>query len=320
LYLFIRGLLLLARQRLLVHTPTTKIGNVSSGLVEVSGTATGTMTQRAPITGENCLFYQTRARSLNQSQKNATWETIADDVTHTPFVLSDDTGKILIDPEGTELDLSKNFCEEFNISAFSTNDELPSEADSFLAHFGVIPRGRIRIEEWTLIPNQPLFIVGTAMENLGISSPQPATAENGSPDPSVSPERLPQSPAETIRLSQANAPAVSSEMTLQGKIAAALVKAGMQNEEVWESPAALDAALPDQSAPQLSKLLVSATPSIKVQSDGPKLVLRKGTDNPMFLISSRSRQDVVRSLAWKSFAMIWGGIWLLVVGGYILLL
>jgi hypothetical protein len=53
-------------------------------------------------------------------------------------------------------------------------------------------------------------------------------------------------------------------------------------------------------------------------SDTQKLVLRKSGESSPFLISWRSRQEVVRSLNWKSFAMIWGGAGLMLVGLYLL--
>jgi len=36
-------------------------------------------------------------------------------------------------------------------------------------------------------------------------------------------------------------------------------------------------------------------------------MLMRGTHNPAFFISWQSQREVVRSLGWKSAAMIWGG-------------
>ncbi len=51
----------------------------------------------------------------------------------------------------------------------------------------------------------------------------------------------------------------------------------------------------------------------------PPVVLMKDENNPAFLISWRSQQDFVRSLAWKSAAMVWGGAALTLLGIYVLL-
>jgi hypothetical protein len=51
----------------------------------------------------------------------------------------------------------------------------------------------------------------------------------------------------------------------------------------------------------------------------PAVVLMKGKNNPAFVISWRSQQELVRSLAWKSAAMIWGGGALTLLAVYVLL-
>jgi hypothetical protein len=48
------------------------------------------------------------------------------------------------------------------------------------------------------------------------------------------------------------------------------------------------------------------------------VVLRKGTYNPAFFISWKSQKDIVQSLGWKSFGMIWGGPALTLLCVYIL--
>ena len=319
-YLFVRGFLLLARQRLLAHTPTARICNASAGLLELSGSATGSATLRAPITGEQCFLYRTIARQPSPSQRSVQWEKVAEETQCTPFFLSDETGQLAVNPEGAELDLVEDFREEFNVSAFSTNDELPPEVTAFLSRYGVVPHGRIRIEEWTVTPNQALFALGTVTENSGMALKQSASAETASPDRPVSLDQSPPSTPAAIRLSQINPAAPAAEMTLQGKIAAALVKAGIQNTEVWETPAVLNRRAANQPAPQLSQLVINGMRSTGAENASPKFVLGKGAENPTFLISWRSRQDVIRSLTWKSFAMIWGGIGLILVGAYVLFL
>ncbi len=53
LYFFFLGFLLLARKRLLLTTPTSKIRSAALGLVEVNGMAAGPYTVAAPITGRS---------------------------------------------------------------------------------------------------------------------------------------------------------------------------------------------------------------------------------------------------------------------------
>jgi hypothetical protein len=61
LYFFVSGFRLLARKRLLLTTPTSKIRSAALGLVEVNGMAAGPYTMPAPITGKPCFLYHTTA-------------------------------------------------------------------------------------------------------------------------------------------------------------------------------------------------------------------------------------------------------------------
>jgi hypothetical protein len=118
-------------------------------------------------------------------------------------------------------------------------------------------------------------------------------------------------PKEIIRLSS-ETPANSVDMTAQGKIAAAMTKAGINNPDAWKA-AGLEYH-GDQSAK------VSAATSPEEFDLNPKTVLMKGAHDPAFFISWHSQKDVVRALAWKSALMIWGGPLLTLVCVYILAL
>jgi hypothetical protein len=50
----------------------------------------------------------------------------------------------------------------------------------------------------------------------------------------------------------------------------------------------------------------------------PAVVLKKGKNNPTFLISWRSQREVARSLGWKCTLMIWGGPALALLSLYVL--
>ena len=165
LYLFVRGFRLLARKRLLLNSPTSKIRSASLGLVEVSGLATGPYTIPAPITGKPCYLYRTTAWRQRDTE-NHEWKKIAEETLHVPFFLDDSTGKLLVDPAGADLDLHRDFCEKYDQTWTS---QVPERATSFLARHGIAPEGdHFRIEEWTIQPQNPLFIVGTLAENPGI--------------------------------------------------------------------------------------------------------------------------------------------------------
>ncbi|PYX36970.1 MAG: hypothetical protein DMG75_08715, partial [Acidobacteria bacterium] len=59
IFLFVHGFRMLARKRLILNTPISRIRSASIGLVEVNGVAIGPYTINAPITGLPCFYYRT---------------------------------------------------------------------------------------------------------------------------------------------------------------------------------------------------------------------------------------------------------------------
>ncbi len=327
LYLFVRGFRLLARKRLLLNTPTSKIRSASLGLVEIGGLATGPYTMPAPITGKACFLYQTTVWQERDSGKDHNWEKVAEESLHVPFFLDDSTGQLLVAPDGAELDLHRDFREEYSSSFFSTLDEVPAAVGNFLARHGVEPRRKIRVEERCIKPENALFIVGTLAGNPGLEvRPFPLTTAE---KPGLllkrdGPRHSPAAPPpEIVRLSE---PAASTlgDMTQQSKIAAALTKAGITSPGAWAA-AGVPCGVAVAETPRVQQVSVNkesqlGNPEYEPAFDfTPPVVLMKGENNSAFLISWRSQQDFVRSLAWKSAAMIWGGAGLTLLGIYVLL-
>jgi E3 ubiquitin ligase len=167
IYLFFRGFYLLQRRHLILDTPFSKIRSAAMGMVEVSGLAVGPYTMIAPVTGRPCYYYRTVAWEWRREGKNNQWVKVAGECMQLPFFLDDNTGRVLVDPRGAELDLHRDFQEEFNTSFFSRN-ETPTSVDSFLARHGVATCNRIKIEECCIKPKNALFILGTLGDNPGI--------------------------------------------------------------------------------------------------------------------------------------------------------
>src|SRR2546422_5509250 len=162
-----------------MDTPASKIRSASMGLVEVSGLAVGPYTMNAPITGEPCYYYRTMAWQLKQSGKNKEWEKVADESLHVPFYLDDNTGRVLVDPRGAEMDIHRDFHEEYSHSLFSTHIEVPATVSGFLARHAISTDNKIKIEEYCIKPKNALFVLGTLAENPGVSvsaSPVPAAS------------------------------------------------------------------------------------------------------------------------------------------------
>ena len=346
LYFFFTGFHLLARKRLLLTTPTSKIRSAALGLVEITGTAGGPYTISAPITGKPCFLYRTTAWQQRDGKKQE-WERVADETLHLPFFIDDSTGQLLIEPLGADLDLHRDFREEYAASFFSSNlDDVPPRVSVFLSRHGVVPGRRLRVEERSIKPEETLFIAGTLTENPGVQvrpfSPRRDSPDNDSPRSDGPGNSAPNNISEPfpapqiIRLASGTAPASTQEMSQQARIAAALTRAGITSPEAWsaagvsyqslaveenEPPATVSAnaepPLPEASLPEVRPGEDQAKPP--GFNLNPPVVLMKGANNPTFVISFRSQKEFVSALAWKSAAMVWGGGALTLLGLYMLL-
>ncbi len=344
--LFIYGFRLLQRRRLILDTPLSKIRSASMGMVEVSGLAVGPYTMLAPITARECYYYRTLVWEWKQDGRNKNWVKIAGECMHLPFFVDDNTGRLLVDPRGADLDLHRDFEQEFSDSFFSSNDAVPDSVRSFLARHGIITNNKIKVEEFCIKPKNSLFILGTLGENTDVEvttqpihDAEPATfisshgfslslnstafssrSNDGNFKIGSLAERLGvQSDVrqEVIQLSADPNSTKAADMTQQQKIAAALMKAGITNPTAWSAagvPTAHNApgitVLMTPCAPQSGNTSPSNVSSSELANGfdpHPPVVLRKGTNNKTFLISWRSQKELACSLGWKCTLMIWGG-------------
>lgn len=312
LYLFFRGFRLLSRKRLLLNTPTSKIRSASMGLVEVSGVAVGPYVLHSPIAAVECYLYRTTVWQKNDDSRNNEWKKVAEESLHVPFFLDDGTGRLLIQPHGAELDIPQDLRQDFSDTILSPH--ATPEVLSFLARHGVSAGDKTRVEECSIRPQSQLFIIGTLGENPGIEiKPVPAALPgNGVFRLKIGSDFDSPAPPEIVRLSdtQVSPPGLTTQ---QSKIAAALTKAGIYSPAAWEAAGLSREQIPAAAPPRVSQVSVSGSsqvPSPKEKSDfdlSPPVALMKGQNDPSFLISWRSQRALVRTLAWRSAAMIWGG-------------
>ncbi len=172
--LFFYGFQLLQRRRLILDTPFSKIRSASMGMVEVSGLAAGPYTMIAPITARPCYYYRTLVWEYKQRGKNKEWVKVAGECMHVPFFVDDNTGRLLVDPRGADLDLHRDFEQQFCDSFFTTKDPAPENVRGFLARHGIATSNKIKVEEYCIKPKNSLFILGTLSENPGLEvGPQP---------------------------------------------------------------------------------------------------------------------------------------------------
>jgi len=321
-YLFIHGFKLLQRKRLIMDTPASRVRSAAMGLVEVNGLATGPYSMQAPITGKTCYYYRTMAWQWKREGKNNSWVKVADESFHVAFYLEDNTGRLLVNPQGAEMEIHRDFQDEFSQSLFSSTLEIPANVTGFLVRHGVSTDCKIKLEEYCIKPKNALFVLGTLAENPGLtaSATPVRSAPSGSPSMSFSmPLSLGNFPVESnftklkrderqeINQSSGDSkPAHHLDPTQQANVAAALTKAGIMSPMAWAA-AGIDPSAQATANPAATGAAAGVAPALEQFDLRPPTVLMKGEHNPAFFISWRSQREVVKSLGWKSALMIWGG-------------
>jgi len=177
--LFLQGFRMLQYKRLILNTPFSKIRSASIGLVEVSGMPTGPQMISSAITGEPCFYYRALAWQWDDSGKDKKWQQVLDESLSVPFFLEDSTGRVLVNPQGAELDVHRSFSDEIQTSRFGQGSLIPEHIRKFAAVRGLLAGDRIRLEERIIKPGYPLFVFGTLGENSGQTSwaPTPHTTK-----------------------------------------------------------------------------------------------------------------------------------------------
>ena len=343
--LFVYGFRLLQRRRLILDTPFSKIRSAAMGMVEISGLAVGPYTMVAPITERECFYYRTLVYEWKQQGKSRQWVKVASECLHVPFFVDDNTGRMLIDPRGADLDLHRDFEQEFSDSLFTTKEPAPLNVRDFLARHGVTTNNEIKVEEFCIKPKNSLFVLGTLTDNPGLEvSARPVQDaspirtvtthgfslslsvgrnefQTGSPIPQFSVQHQASEPT-VIRLSSTTSPN-ASQMTQQQKIAAALMKAGISNPTAWTAAGISPAANSPVQVLDHSSDSTGGNGNGSSNGNGfdhhPPVILMKGMNDKTFLISWRSQKEIANSLGWKCGLMIWGGPALALLSLYLLL-
>jgi len=338
-YLFYRGFVMLRYKRLILNTPFSKVRSASMGLVEVSGMPVGPQTIPAGLTHQACYYYRVIVSKQEQSGRSRQWRRVADESMCVPFFLEDSTGRMLIHPEGAEIDVHPNFKDQVGDSFFGTSgDMMPENVAQFLNSRG-LSGGVLRLEEYCIKPDCPLFVLGTLGENRSVDwTPQAHTAKKSlsldfrSPVSPVSGSILLRGLGQltsgglkiaTTQSASRPEPSVSTPPsaapTNPSRAAASdmwtsldeTVPARISSNVAVAEPARPTANIaPPQASMDDVPTTVANSPDGSDSSGfdlQPVAAISKGAAGDPFTISCRSRREFVASLGWKSAACIWGG-------------
>lgn len=172
LYLFYQGFRWRKQQQLIEAIPTSKARSVAIGQAELAGKVLAPKkTLVAPFSGKECAYYRCTIEEYRRQGKSSRWVIVHAKSSTQPFYLEDDTGKVLVDPEGAELDVPKSL--EFSSSWGKDPDHrivayLKGIDLEFEGVFGA--NKSMRYTEYLLVDGQPIYVMGYAGKNPDVKS------------------------------------------------------------------------------------------------------------------------------------------------------
>jgi hypothetical protein len=154
------------RKRLIEDTPTSKIRSAAQGYIELSGRGELLEGQpiTAPLTKTICTWYSYQVEEHRGSGKNARWVTVDKGDSDELFLLIDDTGQCVIDPEGANV--TPSIKESWYGSTRSPTSSPLARKRSWFS-FGA---GRYRYTEKRMHPGEILYAIGLYKTVGGASS------------------------------------------------------------------------------------------------------------------------------------------------------
>ncbi len=172
LLLFFGGFKALRRRRVIQALPTSTVRSLAMGLVEVYGdVVVAKETLKTPLQGESCVYYHYTIEEYRRQGKSSRWVTIKQGSRGVTFFLRDKTGKVLVDPTGAEIDLTRDFHVESR-----TGSNPPASVISFLKANNMNFENflgfnkQMRYSESYLTPGDKVYILGTAGKNPDVKA------------------------------------------------------------------------------------------------------------------------------------------------------
>ena len=179
--IFILGLVWFRQRRMIENIPTSKIRSLAMGLAEVYGQVVpNKILLKGPFSSDDCVYYKYQVQELRHTKNSSYWATIKKGEERVNFYLKDETGSVLVDPNGASIDIAKDH--EFG-SGWGSDP--PQKVLQFLEEKGVRHESffgmnkQMRFMESSIEPGDKLYVLGTAGDNPFVEE---ATAKHSAED------------------------------------------------------------------------------------------------------------------------------------------
>ncbi|MBN2142866.1 hypothetical protein JW711_06065 [Candidatus Woesearchaeota archaeon] len=162
-YLFYKGFAWFQQKRMIENTPTSKVRSIAMGRVEVYGEARvdKKFLVIAPFSGKKCVYCKWTVEEYRSNGKSGHWATIRTGCIGRLFFLKDDTGEVLVDSAGAEVDIPR--CYDSKKVTDSAKNFLQEQGLPYTSIFGFGKNMRFR--EYIIFEKTKVYVMGFAGDN-----------------------------------------------------------------------------------------------------------------------------------------------------------
>jgi len=157
---FIFAFINVHRKRIIEDTPTSKIRSAAQGYLELVGHGYLMEGQPivSPLTGATCTWYEFKVEERRQSGKKSEWVTVRKGISDELFLIKDETGQCIIDPEGAHVTVSNKNVWYGGSSNPMGNSTSSRKKRNFLT--GLLVSNKYRYTEKLLHSGETLYAIG----------------------------------------------------------------------------------------------------------------------------------------------------------------
>ena len=310
LWTFFKGFRIMREYKVLADTPRIPIRSVPMGFVHIRGKAESRQVLASPVSHTPCCFYKVEIDEWKSEGRSKSWVRTCVDMNGYQFYLVDDTSKVLIDAHSAEYDLPLATTRE--VSSHSTALG-PGASDADLLHYVSYARMHSLTEragQWI----DKRFEKAGASDNPQLQARRDAFRTLLTAIPTLTQGGKP--PIEALAtLANASGPLSDPDkeqkrqMVLERLRVAEAANQGGLLAGLMPSPTSAEGrfrlrefvVLPGQ------EYLISGTCVENPEPGQDRCLIAKGKNEPTFLISSKSDEQVHRAFEKRSLLMIFGG-------------
>ncbi|VVB98535.1 E3 Ubiquitin ligase [uncultured archaeon] len=162
-------------------TPTSTVEAAAVGLVELKGKAMCDAPTYSPIAKQKCAYWKLRGQYY-RSGKNGGWRDIYSAASTANFLIQDQTGSMLVDPVGAEIDIPQDKLYEGYISGKgifgAAHTQMDQSVVDFVNALGPDDRQKfmnhknedVRIYEYYIAEGDDIYVLGSAEPRDGVAS------------------------------------------------------------------------------------------------------------------------------------------------------